>query len=1230
MGRGCTTWWAAALLVLLAARLVHAQDRELVVGLMHPHHARGLTVNASDGTRDGFGRRLVEEIAALEGLKIRFVALGAVKPETDLLASGELDVLVASAVRDELLYELEFTAPVMMARGAVFARSGSKPVRGPEDLRGARVVVAASGTGHSWCIENRVACEPMQTLHEALFAVRDGTADYVVTMQVAGRVDAESFAITGLQEYGIDDPRLSRAFSLAVRRTDRELLGKLNHGLARLKESGRYEELYNAWVERYQPLKRPPSVPLDRVLVGVVVMSVVSVLLLAAAAGLWLRGRRLSREAKESEERYRLVANRMPVLAYSTLLTNDGKRERRWCSPAEADWMKRFPSLVPGARYEATFRGEIHPDDVAAYDEASLQARGGNKAFDQEFRLKDATGEYRWLHSISVPTPDRQGTLWHSLIIDVTELRRAEARTRRSERIYREIFERSSDGILVFRPDDEVILEASRRACEMYEFEQGELVGQSLVKMSLDVERGQEEIAKVLREGSLTNLRMRQRTKNGRGMLVEVSASVIEYDGQPAILSVNRDVTERARVEEALRENEARYRAFVERSTEGVWRTALREPLSTDMPVDEQVERMFRDGYLAECNDVMARMYGLESASQLVGVSVGEMLSRDNAAHVAYLGKFVRLGYRLAGEISEELDVHGETRTFSNSLVGDVRDGKLYQAWGTQRDVTLQRRAEKALAESERQLRLILDNAPIVAVQGYDADGHVLFWNAASTRIFGWTEAEAKGKRLNELMLTDAEELEFRARLERVARTRGPVEPSEWEYVGRDGQRGWIYSTLFPLDTGERTLVVCMDVDITERVRQDLERRQFEERLRHTQKLESLGVLAGGIAHDFNNLLVGILGNASLALRQTPPDNPTYPLISQVEQAATRAADLARQMLAYAGRGQKRTERVNLSSLVRETTELLKATVGGRAEVRFELAETLPAVDADATQIRQVVMNLLTNASEAIGDRPGSITVCTGSGEVDRAELARGVGAQDLPSGTYVWLEVRDSGSGMAPEVLARIFEPFFTTKFEGRGLGLSAVVGILRSHGGCIRVESTVGVGSVIRVYLPASSTAAPTEQDGESMQFGPAPGGHVLVVDDEPLVRDVTSAMLRHVGYSVETCTSGMDALSRLTSGTTCDAVVLDLTMPGISGKDTLLAIRRTRPDLPVLLTSGHRPEEAGASLLQEPKVGFIPKPFTVSELTSELGRLLHSGGTARSQLEDDGGTPASLYDA
>jgi signal transduction histidine kinase len=402
----------------------------------------------------------------------------------------------------------------------------------------------------------------------------------------------------------------------------------------------------------------------------------------------------------------------------------------------------------------------------------------------------------------------------------------------------------------------------------------------------------------------------------------------------------------------------------------------------------------------------------------------------------------------------------------------------------------------------------------------------------------------------------------------------------------------------------------ALQQEMLERELAEEERRRVQVKLLHAQKLESLGVLAGGIAHDFNNLLVGVLGNAGLALQDLPPDAKVRDTIKDIETAALRAAELTHQLLAYAGKGQYVVQAVQLSHLVEEMSNLLATAVSKNAKIEYRFPRALPAVQGDATQLRQIVMNLITNASEAIGAAGGTIRVSTGVVQADRAYLADAHLGPGLPDGDYVYMEVQDTGHGMHASTVARIFDPFFSTKFTGRGLGLAAVLGIVRTHHGAIKVQSSPGQGTTIRVLLPSAGMAAttvPTEHGADVAE--PVKGRTVLVVDDEEQVRSVARRILSARGFAVRLAAGGSEAVEVVREAPDAvDCVLLDLTMPDRSGVEVMDELHRIRPDLKIILSSGYTQESsvppAGAG---GGHAAFIQKPYRPADLVNTVRAVL-----------------------
>jgi PAS domain S-box-containing protein len=399
--------------------------------------------------------------------------------------------------------------------------------------------------------------------------------------------------------------------------------------------------------------------------------------------------------------------------------------------------------------------------------------------------------------------------------------------------------------------------------------------------------------------------------------------------------------------------------------------------------------------------------------------------------------------------------------------------------------------------------------------------------------------------------------------------------------------------------------------DITERKRAEEQRQFLERRMQETQKLESLGVLAGGIAHDFNNLLVGVLANVELALGALRgPTDLEYlsQRLHDVHNAALHAAELTNQMLAYSGRGRFDIRPVSLTDIINDMSHLLEASTSKKARVKYELSAKLPAVQADVTQMRQVIMNLITNASDALDGKVGTLWVRTGTRYADDA-LPQLQGPEPLAAGNYVYLQVADEGSGMSEETRARLFEPFFTTKFAGRGLGLSAVQGIVRGHGGGITVHTELGRGTTISVLLPCSNEPA-TKVARQKPEvpvewFG---SGLAMLVDDDTRVRTVTEHLLSGIGFDVCAFGTGREAIAEFERrAAEVRVVILDVTMPDLNGEQVLKELRALRPDVPVLLCSGYSQEELCQRFTKEDMAAFLQKPYPFETLRRRLRDLL-----------------------
>jgi len=677
----------------------------------------------------------------------------------------------------------------------------------------------------------------------------------------------------------------------------------------------------------------------------------------------------------------------------------------------------------------------------------------------------------------------------------------------------------------------------------------------------------------------------------GQGQVIGVAA-IQTYDETSRISEEDRELfvvvseqiasaIEARRAADALRHSEARLRVLVEQMPAVLWTTDTRLRFTTGVG----------SGLAA---------LGL-TANQLVGMEVSEYLGAAGAIAIekhrqALAGDSTGFEYDHDGR---QYLVHVEPlRDTGGAIVGTV---------GIAVDITRERETDRALRESEARLRQVIDLVPHF-IFAKDAEGRFVLANRAIAEAYGTTADRLIGRTDADFDSSEEEVRHFREDDLEVMRTGQPKRIAEERVTDAAGHVRWLQTLKIPFTfsgTG-RPAVLGVATDITDR-------REAEEALRRAAKDESLTVLAGGVAHDFNNLLAAILGHASLALKSLPPGNAARRHVEKAASAVERAADLTRQMLAYSGRGHFVVRPTDFNALIRENLPLLEVALPKAVRLVTELEAALPPVDADVGQIQQVLMNLVINAAEAIGPGGGTVTVSTGLRRVGPSDSAlwRASG-QPLRPGAHVCLEVRDDGPGIDAATLERIFEPFFTTKFTGRGLGLAAVLGVVRGHRGALSVDSAPGRGTVFRLLF------APSEESGEGRhpraQAGEATDNHLtlLLVDDEEIVREMVGEVLAAEGHQVLCAEDGERAIAIFRERwRDVDAVLLDLSMPGLSGEETYARLHSIDAGVRVILSSGYDRDEATRRFGSDQPFGFIQKPYRPQQLLAEIERCLSRGG-------------------
>ncbi|HLK66847.1 MAG TPA: response regulator [Bryobacteraceae bacterium] len=606
------------------------------------------------------------------------------------------------------------------------------------------------------------------------------------------------------------------------------------------------------------------------------------------------------------------------------------------------------------------------------------------------------------------------------------------------------------------------------------------------------------------------------------------------------------------------------------------------------------------EGAILRCNSAFCRLLG-KRIGEVLGANIASALAEIRCEdEVPAFPKSLRTRQSETAECD-----HGEKTYRFSSHLATVRGG-VAGAIYIIADVTKERRASREKEEAYALLRALTEGAP-VGFAFLDQEMRYRLVNPELASFNGVPVSAHIGRTIEEVVPTLAADV--RRVIQRVVETGEPV--LDHELIGETpkapGQsRSWSASC-YPVRSadGRLTGIGWAVVETTEQKRAEKERQDFEKRVLEAQRLESIGLLAGGIAHDFNNLLTAVLGNASLARELSPSNSPVANFLDEIVKASERAAHLTSQMLAYSGKGQFYLQTVDLSQETREVVALVQSAFSNKISVHLDLPDDLPKVRADKGQLQQVVMNIVVNASEAIGDASGFVYIRTGTKRLTEDFIRSELNGAEVAEGLYACLEVRDTGCGMDDATRERVFDPFFSTKFTGRGLGLAAVGGIVRGHKGAIQVRSTPGKGSTFVVYLPVAAVTAPAKQTARQERRSKVFfQGTVLVVDDEDVVLRTARSALERQGCSVLVAESGPSAIDILRlHADEVSLIILDLSMPGMSGLEVLPELRKIRPDIPIVVSSGYSESET-LRLFSGYKIsGFLQKPYTLQRLVERV---------------------------
>jgi PAS domain S-box-containing protein len=839
----------------------------------------------------------------------------------------------------------------------------------------------------------------------------------------------------------------------------------------------------------------------------------------------------------------------------------------------------------------------VHPDDQARM--ASLfkdHMEGKTSRFEAELRLRDAEGCWLWIlgqGQVTAWDTDLKPTRILGTLTEINSRKEAEAQVR----LLSSVVEQSTVSMAIANLDG--YLTFANGACSaLYGYAPEEMLGKHLSMLHRPedmpiVDAANERLRETGRFAGVIPCRRR----DGRVFPCMMRNALLrdENDSPIALVGAFDDISERLRHGHASHEREEQQRLAIE-----------------NMPV--LVNAFDEDGTIIVWNLECERVTGY-AAEEIVGnPHAMDMLYPDPAHRESVVASIRR---QEADAREKEFGLtrkDGGTRTISWSNVSHTCPIPGWAVWAVGVDVTDRVEFEARLRDSEARLKQAMQGADLGMWEREISTGRLVF-NDRWAEILGHSPDEITPHMSSwQDRIHPEDRAETLAAMNDHLEGRIPFYEGEFRMRTKTGDWRWILSRgrVVERDAEGRPLRTAgTHLDISARKEAERKRRKIETQMQQTQKLESLGVLAGGIAHDFNNILMAIMGNADLVLQDLAKDSPLRPRIEEVEKASRRAVTLTHQMLAYSGKGRLVTRPIDLGQAVAEIAHLLRSSFQEGVLVTLNLGENLPAIRADSAQIQQVVMNLLLNASEAFADHSqGDITVSTGVREYSRADLSRTYLDEGRPEGSYVYLEVADTGCGMDEEVLSRIFDPFYSTKFTGRGLGLAALLGIVRGHNGAVMVQSAPGSGSTITVLFPAldGSVAEAQEEESPLSELAWTGSGTVLLVDDEDTVLEVSSRMLERIGLKVLTATDGCEALEVFRErGDEIDCILLDLTMPNMGGEQAYHALRALRKDVPIVLSSGFGEQELAERFAEHDITGIIHKPYKTAALTALMRDVL-----------------------
>jgi len=881
---------------------------------------------------------------------------------------------------------------------------------------------------------------------------------------------------------------------------------------------------------------------------------------------------------RQSEEKFRLAFNTSP----------DSINFNRLSDGVYIDINEGFTKLTGYTREDAI--GKSSMDLNIWYDPKdrqglvkTLQKEGYVENLEARFRRKNGQIGVG-LMSARVLRLNQEDVIL-SITRDITERKQVEDALLESEDRYHQLFDASTDAILV--RTGETIAHANSAALKLFRADHiGDLVGRRYLDFVHPDDRAEsvERVRRSMKGDWIVPPREhRLITSDGQVIYVESAGVPIKYQGEIQHFGMFRDITDRKKAEEALRESEEQHRQIVESSTDAI---------------------LVRSGdIIIYANSAAVRLFRASHTGDLVGKSyLGLVHPDDRQESIERIKKGIKNRWIAPPREHRIMALNGQVLHVESTGVPIQYKGET-QLFGVFRDITERRQFDEKLRETERKYRELAESLPQVIFE-VDSNGNLVYLNQTGYALFGYTPEDlANGFNVLEAFIPEdreriANDIMLNVQGQKVGR-------QEYTAVKKDG-------TKFPVGvhanrvmreqkaTGVRGILI----DFTATKRAEEEKKKLEIQLQQAQKMEAIGALAGGIAHDFNNILSAIIGYTELAMLNEGAEHCTAEL-KEALIAANRAKDLVKQILAFSRQTDEERMPVRVALVAKEAVRFLRATLPATIEIKTRIDDKSGAVLANSVELHQIIMNLCTNAQHAIGEQAGLLEVAVQNTEVD---LSRKNDIIELEIGSYVRISVKDTGYGMAPDLMKRIFDPYFTTKEKGvgTGLGLAVVHGIVKKYGGTIQVESELGKGTTFHIYLPKADIAAPIKAEPPI----PVMGGseRILFVDDEKMLVDIGQQALQRLGYDVVSRTSPIEAFELFKAKPDFfDLVITDKTMPGMTGDALARKLMSIRPDLPVIICTGYSQAIDQERAMQIGIKAFVMKPILINEIATAVRKAL-----------------------